>query len=84
MTLYAGEDYYLQIDSHTCFDRNWDITLIDTLETISKGSSNTKVVTSTRPFAFEVLSEGSIKKYGPLRARYGCYQNHLLSTCPIR
>ncbi|MGR9145677.1 GlcNAc-transferase family protein (plasmid) [Rhizobium leguminosarum] len=62
MTLYSGEDYFLQIDSHTCFDRNWDITLIDTMETISHNSSNKKVIISTRPFAFEIQPDGGIKK----------------------
>lgn len=62
MTLYSGEDYFLQIDSHTCFDRNWDISLIDTIETIAKRSGNEKVIVSTRPFAFDVRSDGTIKK----------------------
>lgn len=62
MSLYSDEDYFLQIDSHTCFDRNWDITLVDTIESISKRSGNTKIVVSTRPFPFEVSSDGQIKK----------------------
>lgn len=62
MTLYSDEDYFLQIDSHTCFDRNWDITLIDTIETIAANSGNDKIVVSTRPFAFEVGVDGAIKK----------------------
>lgn len=62
MTLYSEEDYFLQIDSHTCFDRNWDITLIDTIETIAANSGNNKIIVSTRPFAFEPGSDGSIKK----------------------
>jgi hypothetical protein len=62
MTLYSDEEYFLQIDSHTCFDRNWDITLIDTIETISKNSDKEKIVVSTRPFAFEILPDETIKK----------------------
>lgn len=62
MTLYSDEEYFLQIDSHTCFDRNWDITMIDTIETISKTSGNPKIIVSTRPFAFEVQQDGTIKK----------------------
>ncbi|MVA56855.1 hypothetical protein GOZ88_12140 [Agrobacterium vitis] len=62
MTLYSEEDYFLQIDSYTCFDRNWDITLIDTIETIAANNGNDKIVVSTRPFTFEVGSDGAIKK----------------------
>ncbi len=62
MTLYSEEDYFMQIDSHTCFDRNWDITLIDTIETIAANSGNEKIIVSTRPFAFEACSDGTIKK----------------------
>jgi len=62
MTLYANEDYFLQIDSHTCFDRNWDITLVDTIETISSRTGNKRIIVSTRPFAFEFLSNGEIRK----------------------
>lgn len=62
MTLYSEEEYFLQIDSHTCFDRNWDITLIDTIETIAANSANKKIIVSTRPFAFEVGPDGNIKK----------------------
>lgn len=62
MTLYSDEDYFLQIDSHTCFDRNWDITLIDTVETITKSSGNENIIVSTRPFAFEIRPDGTIKK----------------------
>lgn len=63
MTLYAGEEYFLQIDSHTCFDRNWDVTLVDTIETISQRSGNDKVIVSTRPFAFEIDDDGRIRKH---------------------
>lgn len=62
MTLYSDEHYFLQIDSHTFFDRNWDITLVDTIETITKRSGNEKIIVSTRPFAFEIRPDGTMKK----------------------
>ncbi|MDH4982129.1 GlcNAc-transferase family protein [Hyphomicrobium sp. D-2] len=61
MTLYAGEEYFFQIDSHTCFDQHWDVTLIDTLEQIDARSGNAKVAISIRPFAFEIDDDGSIR-----------------------
>lgn len=61
MTLYAGEDYFLQVDSHTLFEQDWDVTLIDTLETIAAGGANARIVVSSRPFAFEFMADGSIE-----------------------
>lgn len=31
-SLYDGEDYYLQVDSHSRFDKNWDLSLINYLK----------------------------------------------------
>lgn len=44
-SLYNGEDYYLQIDSHTRFDWDWDLILIKQIET----SCATRPVISTYP-----------------------------------
>lgn len=60
MSLHAGEDYFLQIDSHTLFDKDWDVTLIETLEAIAARSGHPKVVVSTRPFAFEIDADGAV------------------------
>ncbi|UXN58114.1 UDP-N-acetylglucosamine-transferase [Phyllobacterium zundukense] len=71
MTLFDNEDYFLQIDSHTCFDRNWDITLVDALETISDLSGNRDVVLSTRPFGFEIGANNTVikKRFTPTTLR---------------
>ncbi|SEK69620.1 GlcNAc-transferase family protein [Pacificibacter marinus] len=61
MTFYAGEEYFFQIDSHSCFDQGWDVTLIDALETIAQRNQNPKVILSTRPFAFEIDETQTIK-----------------------
>lgn len=61
MTLHAGEDYFFQVDSHTLFDPGWDVTLIETLETVSAASGNARTVLSTRPFAFEIDADGKIE-----------------------
>ncbi|WP_117189990.1 GlcNAc-transferase family protein [Rhizobium terrae] len=62
MTLYAGEGYFFQIDSHTLFDPDWDVTLIEALETVSAANGNDKVILSTRPFAFEIDGDGTISR----------------------
>jgi hypothetical protein len=46
--LYANEDYFLQIDSHTRFKDNWDNILINQIQSIPKG----KVIISTYPNEF--------------------------------
>ena len=44
-TLYKGQDYYLQVDSHTLFVKGWDASLIGMLkEIVSAGLSNRPVI----------------------------------------
>ncbi len=59
--LYAGEDYLLQIDSHTMFEKNWDCRLVGNLEDISAKHENDKVILSTRPFGFELDERGEAR-----------------------
>jgi len=60
MTLYSGEDYYLQIDSHTMFEKNWDILCIEQLQKAQAIANNKKVILSYFPPPFHVQSNGSI------------------------
>jgi hypothetical protein len=39
--LYKNEDYYLQIDSHMRFEKNWDETVIEQL-TLAENMNDTK------------------------------------------
>lgn len=58
--MYWEQDYLLQIDSHTLFKENWDLELIKTLEQVSAETGTRKVILSTRPFAFDLDSEGAL------------------------
>jgi len=60
MKLYHGEDYYLQIDSHTMFYQNWDILCIDQLEKAQKVAKNKKIILSYFPPPFHIQSNGII------------------------
>ena len=60
MKLYNGEDYYLQIDSHTMFHPNWDILCIDQLEKAQNIAKNKKIILSYFPPPFHVQSNGFI------------------------
>ncbi len=44
--LYNGEDYTLQIDSHMRFEKNWDETLIDMLESLKNNGYDKPLLTS--------------------------------------
>lgn len=45
-TLYHNEDYFLQIDSHTRCDKDWDVNLIAQIEELKGKGINKPVITS--------------------------------------
>lgn len=51
MSLYQGEDYFLQIDSHMLFEDNWDELLIHRLNSCP----SPKPIISSYPNAFEMI-----------------------------
>lgn len=64
-SFYQGEEYFLQIDSHTIFTDNWDSMLIDQLNKIKANSANDsyfkKPIITSYPRAFEVLDYENYK-----------------------
>ncbi len=52
-TLMTDEEYFLQIDSHTIFEKDWDEYLLNYIKTIKKKHS--KPVISAYPRGFEVI-----------------------------
>ena len=50
-SLYDGESYFLQIDSHTCFEQNWDTNLRVQHSTLLARSA--KPIISTYPYRFD-------------------------------
>lgn len=60
---YNGEDYYFQIDAHTYFDQDWDLSLIDDIEYYkSLGFSDIVLTAYPRNYSYKngdvVLDEG--------------------------
>ena len=61
-TLFRGEDYFMQIDSHMRFRKNWDEYLIQTIQGLQqqqyhrtsneKGQSNNKIVLTAYPVGY--------------------------------
>lgn len=54
MEAYDNQDYYLQIDSHTMFEKNWDLLCIKQHELAKLISNNDKVILSYFPPPFYV------------------------------
>ena len=48
-TLMNDEDYFFQIDSHTLFEKDWDLTLMKMVDEIKKNTDSTDVVLSHYP-----------------------------------
>ena len=52
-TLITDENYYMQVDSHTLFDKNWDEYFLDFFTTITAVSD--KPIITSYPRAFEII-----------------------------
>ena len=48
-TLFNNQDYFLQIDSHTLFEKDWDTILINMINDIKKNTTSSDVVISHYP-----------------------------------
>lgn len=57
MSLYNDEDYFLQVDSHSVFEQDWDQTMINWVEHCEKKSA--KPLLSSYPPSFE-MEKGTI------------------------
>ena len=82
--LWAGEEYFLQIDSHMRFSPGWDAQLVQWLRQAEASSASGRAVLSTYPPSYEVCSYSRIiskdnagritssaetRAQGPIRAR---------------
>lgn len=53
MSLYDGEDWFLQIDSHMDFDLHWDQRLVEEGERLMRGRAGMVITAYPNPFVFE-------------------------------
>ena len=58
--MYSGQDYFLQIDSHTIFEKNWDQICIDQYKKAQEISNNNKIILSHFPPPFYVEPDKTI------------------------
>lgn len=54
MSLYNKQDYYLQIDSHTLFEKKWDDLCIDQFKKAQEVAGNKKIILSHFPLPYYV------------------------------
>lgn len=53
-SFYKGEDYYFQVDAHSRFDRNWDLSLINDINNYKLQGFNKPLITNyPKPFWYE-------------------------------
>ena len=52
-SFYQGEPYFLQIDSHTHFEKGWDTTLLSQLKALQMQAEKPIVTTYPPPFTFD-------------------------------
>ena len=60
MDLYDNQDYYLQIDSHTLFEKNWDLLCIEQHNKAQEIAKNNKVILSHFPMPYYVETNNKI------------------------
>jgi hypothetical protein len=59
--LYKDETYYLQLDSHHRFDKNWDVTLIKMFKDLQKKGYKKPLLTAYLP-SYEPLNESKLQE----------------------
>ena len=59
-SFYSGEDYYVQVDSHTAFDQNWDEIFINDIENYRRMGFEKPLLTS---YPRNYWYENGIKKF---------------------
>ena len=82
-SLYQGETYLLQIDSHTHFDRNWDQRLIASLEHLKTAAQKPILTTYPPPFEFNINNEPfpTLKPAGTVYGLKKHPETELTATC---
>lgn len=60
MNMYSGQDYFLQIDSHSIFVKNWDIKIIEWYKKIQSETKNNKIIISSWALPYRYDTDGNI------------------------
>ena len=81
MPMYSGQDYFLQIDSHTIFEKDWDLLCIDQHKKAQEIAKNNKIILSyfPPPFYVEDNKKISIIKTSKKQLPYATKQKPMLT-----
>lgn len=60
MSMYDGEDYILQIDSHSIFMKNWDMYSIHKLDYIKKQKPEEKIIITAYPPEYKYFAKNKV------------------------
>jgi hypothetical protein len=81
VSMYSKQDYFLQIDSHTIFEKNWDTLCIEQYKKSQELSNNNKIILSyfPPPFYVEPNNTISIIKNSKTQPPYATKQKPMLN-----
>ena len=64
-SLYRNEDYFMQVDSHSYFDKSWDSKIISLFKEAIKDVGSTKLVLTCIPPRYKYNNKGKPEKIEP-------------------
>lgn len=84
--LYNNEDYMIQVDCHSLFDKSWDTTLLGLFKEASQVVNNTNVVLTAIPPIYEYCcnkhNNDIVKSGMPTRYAYYLTQEFFINVVP--
>jgi len=78
LSMYGGEDYVLQVDSHTLFEKHWDTILVDIYKKALEETKNDKTIITSYLPSYEHLNDGS--RVSTLKDKFASYPIFLFKT----
>lgn len=82
MSFYNNEDYVLQIDSHTFFEKNWDVKLIEIFEKAKEETQNEKTIITSYIGEYIHPKRFYRRKLGSGKSRYSFILQEKMRTVP--
>jgi len=71
--LYDDQDYMLQVDCHTLFEKNWDSKMIDMFHKASEEVGDDNMVISCIPLLYSYSKDGTLVRDKNPESRYATY-----------
>lgn len=84
LNLYDNEDFYMQIDGHMKFDKDWDVYLIEQFENIKNTGVEKPLISYYVPW-WSQNEDGTINEYAPVNSTPGAamlYSNEIGRVIP--